>query len=243
LHVNRQSASHMQTFIILYSLLSLILVLIHCARLKSVSTKTISNTDITYGNVCLLGLGYCTKRHPALSWVTESQAEYEREVITFPKGCYKHTQNTGLGTFWKTWNCKEQRSTRRAIWKISLKNQRVKRSWRKSDLAKGHEQNVRGRDFGISAVGLKQQKNFDGILSKEIILRAVRQIRERMIGWPNTGYNVGATARSSAVTRSHFRSSRVPSSRWQHRRLDALRTPYLAFSFPERRNVALLRYH
>ena len=137
------------------------------------------------------------------------------------------------------------------------KNQWMKWSWRKSDLAKGHEQNVRGRDFGVSAVELKLQKNFDGILSKDIILRAereiregvreigegMREIREGMIGWPNTGYNVGATARCSAVTRGHFRSSLFPSSRWQHRRLDALRSPHPAFSFPGRRNVAPLRYH
>ena len=120
----------------------------------------------------------------------------------------------------------------------------MKWSWRKSDLTKGQEQTVLGWDFGISAVELKlQKKTMMEFFPKEIILSAVRQIREGTLGWPNTGYNVGGTARSSAVTRGHFRSSPFPSSRWQHRRLVALGSPYLAFSFPGRRNFTLLRYH
>jgi len=104
LHINRQSASHMEIFITLYSLLSFILVIIHCTRMKSVSTKTISNTSVTQGNVCLLGSGYRTTRHPAPSSATGSQAEYEREVITFRKDCYKTYTKYWPGNFRETLN-------------------------------------------------------------------------------------------------------------------------------------------
>jgi len=58
---------------------------------------------------------------------------------------------------WEIWICKVWGEYTTEDMTNLGKNQQMKWSWRKSDLAKGHEQNARSRDFGTSAVELKLQ--------------------------------------------------------------------------------------